>query len=109
MRIGLGTSTTVSATLNPDFGQVEADPAVLNLSVFETFFPEKRPFFLEDSRMFVLPYGQVPDFYSRRIGQAPGRIELNDNETRGAPAGPNHDTWRCQADRGRNRAGPTED
>ena len=69
MRVGLGTSTTVSATINPDFGQVEADPAVLNLSVFETFFPEKRPFFLEDSRTFVLPYSQVPDFYSRRIGQ----------------------------------------
>ncbi|HTL01478.1 MAG TPA: DUF5916 domain-containing protein [Vicinamibacterales bacterium] len=81
MRVGLGTSTTVSATLNPDFGQVEADPAVLNLSVFETFFPEKRPFFLEDSRTFVLPYGQVPDFYSRRIGQAPGRIKLTDAET----------------------------
>src|SRR4029079_11477285 len=43
--------------------------------------PEKRPFFLEDSRTFVLPYGQVPDFYSRRIGQAPGRIKLTDAET----------------------------
>ncbi len=81
MRVGLGTSTTLSATINPDFGQVEADPAVLNLSVFETFFPEKRPFFLEDSRVFVLPYGQVPDFYSRRIGQTPGRIALQSNET----------------------------
>src|SRR5688572_7085900 len=67
LRVGLG-AATLSATINPDFGQVEADPAVLNLSVFETFFPEKRPFFLEDSRIFVLPYGQVPDFYSRRIG-----------------------------------------
>jgi Domain of unknown function (DUF5916)/Carbohydrate family 9 binding domain-like len=81
MRVGLGTSTTLSATINPDFGQVEADPAVLNLSVFPTFYPEKRPFFLEDSRTFVLPYGQVPDFYSRRIGQAPGLIELKDEET----------------------------
>ena len=80
MRVGLGTSTTISATINPDFGQVEADPAVLNLSVFETFFPEKRPFFLEDSRTFVLPYGQAPDFYSRRIGQAPA-ASLKDNET----------------------------
>ena len=43
MRMGLGTSATLSATVNPDFGQVEQDPAVLNLSVFETFFPEKTP------------------------------------------------------------------
>ncbi len=81
MRVGLGTSTSLSATINPDFGQVEADPAVLNLSVFETFFPEKRPFFLEDSRVFVLPYGLVPDFYSRRIGQVPGRIALKAGDT----------------------------
>ncbi|MEO5741178.1 MAG: DUF5916 domain-containing protein, partial [Vicinamibacterales bacterium] len=79
VRLGLG-AATLSATINPDFGQVEADPAVLNLSVFETFFPEKRPFFLEDSRIFVLPYGQVPDFYSRRIGAAPGRLKLKDGE-----------------------------
>ncbi len=79
IRLGLGPAT-LSATINPDFGQVEADPAVLNLSVFETFFPEKRPFFLEDSRIFVLPYGQMPDFYSRRIGQRPGRLPLNDGE-----------------------------
>ena len=80
IRLGLG-AATLSATINPDFGQVEADPAVLNLSVFETFFPEKRPFFLEDSRIFVLPYGQMPDFYSRRIGAAPGRLKLGDGET----------------------------
>lgn len=81
LRIGIGPSVTLSATVNPDFGQVEADPAVLNLSIFESFFPEKRPFFLEDSRIFVLPYGQLPDFYSRRIGQAPGRFALQSNET----------------------------
>jgi hypothetical protein len=80
LRMGLGTAATLSATVNPDFGQVEADPAVLNLSIFESFFPEKRPFFLEDSRIFVLPYGQLPDFYSRRIGQAPGRLELQSDE-----------------------------
>ena len=80
IRLGVG-AATLSATINPDFGQVEADPAVLNLSVFETFFPEKRPFFLEDSRIFVLPYGQVPDFYSRRIGASPGRLKLQDGET----------------------------
>lgn len=81
LRIGIGPSATLSTTFNPDFGQVEADPAVLNLSIFESFFPEKRPFFLEDSRIFVLPYGQIPDFYSRRIGQAPGRFALQSNET----------------------------
>jgi hypothetical protein len=80
IRLGLG-AATLSATINPDFGQVEADPAVLNLTVFETFFPEKRPFFLEDSRIFVLPYSQMPDFYSRRIGAAPGRLKLGDGAT----------------------------
>ena len=74
--MGLGTANTLSATFNPDFGQVEQDPAVLNLTVFETFFPEKRPFFLEDSRMFVLPFAQFPLFHSRRIGQRPGRYAL---------------------------------
>jgi hypothetical protein len=81
VRFGLGTSNTLSATFNPDFGQVEQDPAVLNLSVFETFFPEKRPFFLEDSRIFVLPFPQFPLFHSRRIGQRPGRYALAENET----------------------------
>jgi hypothetical protein len=81
MRLGIGTASTLSATLNPDFGQVEQDPAVLNLTVFETFFPEKRSFFLEDSRVFVLPFGQFPLFHSRRIGQRPGRYELKDSDT----------------------------
>jgi hypothetical protein len=82
VRLGLGTSATIPATINPDFGQVELDPAVLNLSVFETFFPEKRPFFLEDSRVFTLSaYAQFPDFYSRRIGRTPGRYALEANET----------------------------
>lgn len=80
MRMGLGTSATLSATVNPDFGQVEQDPAVLNLSVFETFFPEKRPFFTEDSRTFVLQYGLMPTFHSRRIGQRPGRFILHEGD-----------------------------
>jgi Domain of unknown function (DUF5916) len=79
-RLGLGTSATLAATLNPDFAQVEQDPAVLNLTVFETFFPEKRPFFLEDSKTFVLPYSQFPLFNSRRIGQSPGRIPLGSGD-----------------------------
>ena len=68
VRVGLGTSGTLSGTVNPDFGQVELDPAVLNLTVFETFFPEKRPFFLEDGRTFLPPYGLFRLFHSRRIG-----------------------------------------
>lgn len=62
--------------MNPDFGQVEQDPAVLNLSVFETFFPEKRSFFLEDSRTPVPPYGMFQLFHSRRIGRRPSRYGL---------------------------------
>ena len=82
LRVGLGSAFTVAATVNPDFGQVEQDPAVLNLSVFEQFFPERRPFFLEDSRVFALsPFGQFPDFYSRRIGQRPGRVALRTGDT----------------------------
>jgi hypothetical protein len=71
-RYGLGSAATLSATVNPDFAQVEADPAVLNLSVFETFFPEKRPFFLEDANTFIPPYGLLRLFHSRRIGRRPG-------------------------------------
>ena len=81
VRMGLGTATTLSAAINPDFGQVEQDPAVLNLSVFESFFPEKRPFFIEDSRVLVPNYPQVPMFYSRRIGQKPNRFAIPDDET----------------------------
>ena len=76
LRLGLGTSATLSATFNPDFAQVELDPAVLNLTVFETRFPEKRPFFLEDSRTFLPPYSNFPLFHSRRIGRRPGRFSL---------------------------------
>jgi len=70
---GLGSSFTLDATINPDFGQVEADPAVINLTAFETFFPEQRPFFVEDARIFDfgLSGGRNSLFYSRRIGRAP--------------------------------------
>jgi hypothetical protein len=68
------TSTlTLNATMNPDFGQVEVDPAVINLGVYETFFQEKRPFFVEGGEIFDFGRntsgGQM--FYSRRIGRAP--------------------------------------
>ena len=81
-RMGLGTATTLSAAVNPDFGQVEQDPAVLNLSVFETFLQEKRPFFTEDSRTLVPTVApQATMFHSRRIGQRPNRFAIADDET----------------------------
>ncbi len=66
-------SFTVDATFNPDFGQVEVDPAVVNLSAFETFFPEKRPFFTEDARLFDFPLSGANRvlFHTRRIGREP--------------------------------------
>ncbi len=63
---------TLDATVNPDFGQVEVDPAVINLTAFETFFPEKRPFFVEGSELFNFGTdGTNSVFYSRRIGKQP--------------------------------------
>ena len=72
-RYGLGSTFVVDFTLNPDFGQVEVDPAVINLTAFETFFPEQRPFFTRDDRVFdfSLPGPANTLFYSRRIGRAP--------------------------------------
>ncbi|HEX6159145.1 MAG TPA: DUF5916 domain-containing protein, partial [Thermoanaerobaculia bacterium] len=82
LKYGLSSSLTLTATINPDFGQVEVDPAVLNLTQFETFFPEKRPFFTEGANIFR--FGNGPSnsrwgfntsaptyFYSRRIGRSP--------------------------------------
>lgn len=64
--LGLTSHSQVDLTLRPDFGQVEVDQAVLNLSDVETYFPEKRPFFLEGMEIFRV---LGPDlFYSRRIG-----------------------------------------
>lgn len=77
---------TLTATVNPDFGQVEADPAVVNLSGFETFFAERRPFFVEGSGMFSFNLdcsdGNCSGlFYPRRIGRAPrGYPSLKDGE-----------------------------
>jgi len=69
LKMGLGPNITLDATVNPDFGQVEADPAVVNLSAFEVFFDERRPFFTEGSRLLR---GNGPSyFYSRRIGASP--------------------------------------
>ena len=66
MKYGLTSDLTLNATVQPDFGQVEADPATLNLSPFETFYEEKRPFFIEGSRFFQM--SNFNTFYSRRIG-----------------------------------------
>jgi hypothetical protein len=68
-KVGLGSNLTLEATVNPDFGQVEADPAEVNLSAFETFFDERRPFFTEGAELLT---GRVNNFfYSRRIGAPP--------------------------------------
>ena len=76
MKYAVTPGLTLTATANPDFGQVEADPAVVNLDAFETFFPERRPFFVEGSGTFRFNMdcndGNCTGmFYSRRIGRAP--------------------------------------
>ncbi|MDQ3697242.1 MAG: carbohydrate binding family 9 domain-containing protein [Gemmatimonadota bacterium] len=72
LKFRLTSSLTLDATVNPDFGQVEVDPAVINLTAFETFFPEKRPFFIEGSELFnFADDGSNSVFYSRRIGRQP--------------------------------------
>jgi hypothetical protein len=73
VQYGVGSNFTLDATVNPDFGQVEVDPAVVNLSAFETFFPEKRPFFVQDAQVFDFDLGgrRSQLFFSRRIGREP--------------------------------------
>jgi hypothetical protein len=77
VKYGLTSNLTIDATVNPDFGQVEADPSVLNLSAFETFFQERRPFFIEGTGIFdfgvncsVVNCSGENLFYSRRVGQS---------------------------------------
>lgn len=83
LKVGLKSNLTLDATINPDFGQVEVDPAVVNLSAYETYYSERRPFFIEGSNIFDAfgqggatsqsninwPYPYF--FYSRRIGRTP--------------------------------------
>ena len=81
LKYGLTSSLTLTGTINPDFGQVEVDPAVVNLTQFETFYPEKRPFFIEGLNIFNFADSPAPShfsffseptmFYTRRIGRAP--------------------------------------
>jgi len=83
LKFGLKSNLTLDATVNPDFGQVEVDPAVVNLSAYETFYEEKRPFFIEGASIFNgfgrggnymnfnINWPNPTFFYSRRIGRAP--------------------------------------
>ncbi len=79
-RVLLTSNLTLNATVNPDFGQVEVDPAVVNLSAFETFFDERRPFFVEGAGyfgfggfncFFCSNVSSLSSFYTRRIGRSP--------------------------------------
>ncbi|MCK4890988.1 MAG: carbohydrate binding family 9 domain-containing protein, partial [Candidatus Aminicenantes bacterium] len=82
LKYGLSSSLTLDLTANPDFGQVEVDPAVINLSAGESYYSEKRPFFVEGAHIFSFGNGGASDnwganwgsprfFYSRRIGRPP--------------------------------------
>jgi hypothetical protein len=92
LKYALTPGLTLTGTINPDFGQVEADPAVVNLSAFETFFSERRPFFVEGSGIFKFDVdcndGQCTGlFYSRRVGRAPrGTAETPKGGFSSAPA-----------------------
>jgi Domain of unknown function (DUF5916)/Carbohydrate family 9 binding domain-like len=96
VKVGLTGNLTLDGTILPDFGQVEVDPAVINLSDVETFYPEKRPFFIEGAAVFNefgsggvssqnnFDWPHLQLFYSRRIGRAPqGELpdEVDFNET----------------------------
>src|SRR5439155_3898683 len=79
-KYGLTSALTLDASLNPDFGQVEVDPAIVNLTAFEPELEERRPFFIEGGELFtfggngggLVKFGDPPQFfYSRRIGAAP--------------------------------------
>ncbi len=85
-KIGITNNLTFDLTVNPDFGQVEADPAELNLSAFESYFREKRPFFVEGGNIFNFNLGLGDGdnssnslFYTRRIGRSPHHYASNDN------------------------------
>jgi len=79
LKYGVTGQLTLDATINPDFGQVEVDPAVVNLTQYETYFPERRPFFTEGAEIFRFGFpgfemggSDMGDlFYSRRIGRSP--------------------------------------
>ncbi len=79
-KVGLTSNFTLDMAVNPDFGQVESDPSVMNLTAFETFYEEKRPFFIEGKKIFNYDIDDVNLFYTRRIGHAPSyQIMPGDN------------------------------
>ncbi len=80
LKYGVSSNITLNATVNPDFGEVEVDPAVVNLSAYETFYPERRPFFVEGADMFRFGetrsfnnFNTTIPFHARRIGAPPQR------------------------------------
>src|SRR5439155_7978485 len=80
LKYGRTSNLTLDGTVNPDFGQVEVDPAVVNLTAVETFFPERRPFFIEGADLFRFgqsrsqnSFNTTIPFHARRIGRAPQR------------------------------------
>ncbi len=90
LKISLGPNISLDATLNPDFGQVESDPSVLNLTAFETVFQERRPFFLEGSQIFDFDVAAARLPYTRRIGSmAPiiGALKLSGRTQKGLSFG----------------------
>jgi len=98
LAVGVTDKLMLNATLNPDFGQVEVDPAVVNLSDFETFFEEKRPFFVQDANTFRFGrdglnsnwnfnWLDATPFYSRRIGRAPQLGHDRDADHASTPSG----------------------
>ena len=96
VQYGISNNTILNVTINPDFGQVEVDEVVLNLSAFETFYPEKRPFFLERASLFENIGANFGDpvqarlFYPRRIGRQPSRFHA-------WPDTLDTDTWRIRS------------
>lgn len=88
LKMGLGPNLTLDVTFNPDFGQVEADPAEVNLTAYETRFEEKRPFFIEGNDLFSTIGPNY--FYSRRIGSPPHGRALRDSVTTERHGSPNH-------------------
>jgi hypothetical protein len=86
LKYGVTSNVTLNATINPDFGEVEVDPAVVNLSAFETFYPERRPFFVEGADIFRFGetrsynnFNTTLPFHARRIGRPPQRDLAGDN------------------------------
>lgn len=91
-KLGISNDFTMDFSINPDFGQVEADPSEVNLTAFESYFQEKRPFFIENRNITDFrvsrggPFNRNNLFYSRRIGRAPGYYpDLDDDEYADVP------------------------